>query len=131
MSCVQGLISKQIKGIKFSQKKKKKKKKKKKSEFCDPYAHARPISLYLLCCKFQIIILKTVRVVAETRTLLYHMYDKLSIKVNQGYASLTMIIRSEFCNIYAYAQPLSSLLCKFQSITLKTIGGVTETQTVL
>ena len=39
------------------------------SEFCDLYAHALPISL--LCCKFQIIILKTVWEVAETRTQLF------------------------------------------------------------
>ena len=41
------------------------------SEFCDLYAHAQPI--FLLCCKFPTIILKTVEV-AETWSLLCHVY---------------------------------------------------------
>ena len=42
------------------------------SELGDLYAYAQPI--FLLCCKFQIIILKTVGEVAEMRALLCHMY---------------------------------------------------------
>ena len=41
------------------------------SEFYDIYANALPI--FLLCCKFEIIILKTVEV-AETEDLLCHVY---------------------------------------------------------
>ena len=38
-----------------------------------------------------------------------------------------MIIRSEFCDLYAHAQSISLLWCEFQTITLKTEGGVGET----
>ena len=38
-------------------------------EFCDLYAHALPI--FLLCCNFQIIILKTVDIVGTNPTMSY------------------------------------------------------------
>ena len=44
------------------------------SEFCDLYANVQPI--FLLYCKFQIIILKTIEV-TETQTLLYHVYNAI------------------------------------------------------
>ena len=44
---------------------------------------------------------------------------------------MTIIIQSEFCDLYAHAQSISLLRCKFQTITLKTVGEVGETLTVL
>ena len=38
-----------------------------------------------------------------------------------------MITRSEFCDLYARAQSISFLWCKFQTITMKTVEGVAET----
>ena len=61
--------------------------------------------------------------VAETRTLLCHVY-KAIFKVNQGYITLTIKIWSEFCNLYAYAQPILLLCCKFLIIVLKIVGVV-------
>ena len=49
------------------------------SEFCDLYAHVQPI--FLLCCKFQIIILKTAGEVAETWTLLWHVYKTIFLSI--------------------------------------------------
>ena len=86
-------------------------------------------TIFLLCCKFQITILKTVEV-AETRTMLGHVY-KVIFLVNQGYVTLTIIIQSEFYDLSTHAQSISLLWCKFQTLTLKTVGGVAETWTVL
>ena len=44
-------------------------------EFCDLYAHVKPI--LLLCCKFLIIMLKTVKGVAEIQTLLCLVYKAI------------------------------------------------------
>ena len=51
--------------------------------------------------------------------------------LNQGYVTVTIIIiQSEFCDLYAYAQSISLLWYKFQTITLKTVE-VAATQTSL
>ena len=57
-----------------------------------------------LVCKFQIIILKTTEV-AETQTLLGHMY-KVKILNNTGLCKSSNTIWSEFCDIYAHAKTL-------------------------
>ena len=97
------------------------------SEFCDLHAHALPI--FLLCCKFQIIILKTVQV-GETQTILCHLYDAI-FWVNPGYATLAIKNWSEFCDLYVHAQPIFLLCCKFRIIILKTVGAVMEAWTLL
>ena len=51
--------------------------------------------------------------------------------VNPGQVTLALNIWSEFCDLYAHAQPIFLLYCKFQIIILKTVGDVTETRTVL
>ena len=56
-------------------------------------------------------------------------YDKFSL-VNQGYVTLPIIIWSESFDLYAHAKCISLLWCKFQTITLKIVGGVAETRTV-
>ena len=63
---------------------------KKWSELCDLYAHVQFI--FLLCWKFQIIILKTLDV-AETRTLLCYVYKAMFLSKSRAY-NLAMIIRS-------------------------------------
>ena len=125
------------------------------SEFCDLYALAMPI--FLLFCKFLVIILKTVGGVAEIRTLLCYVYKDIfqsnsrvcnfsnkiwsefcdlyamctspHFKVNQAYATLAIKL-SELCDFYAHAQPKLLLYCKFL-IILKTIEGAVETRTLL
>ena len=42
-----------------------------------------------------------------------------------------IIIRSEFFDLYAHVQSICLLWCKFQTITLKTVGGVAEMRTLL
>ena len=37
----------------------------------------------------------------------------------------------EFCNLYAYVQPIFLLCCKFQIIIFKTEGEVADTQTLV
>ena len=59
------------------------------SEFCDLYAYAQPI--FLLCCKYQII-LKTVEV-AETQTLLCHVYKAILSKSKVCNSSNKKLIR--------------------------------------
>ena len=41
--------------------------------------------------------------------------------LNQGYVTLAIKISSEFCDIYAHAQSIFLLCCKFQIIILKTV----------
>ena len=97
------------------------------SELCDHYANAQPI--ILLCCRFEIIILKTVEI-AGTRTLLCHVFKSLFLS-NSRVGNLAIIIRPVFCDLYAHAQSVFLLWCKFQTITLKTVGEVAVTRTVL
>ena len=78
------------------------------------------LAYILTCCKFQIIILKTVEV-AETWTILCNVY-KIIFLVNPGYVTQAIKKWSEFYNLYAHAQSVSLLWCKFQTIILKTVG---------
>ena len=95
--------------------------------FCDLYAHAQPI--FLLCCKFQIIILKTVEV-AETRILPCHVY-----KTN--FLSKSRVCNSYNNNLIRILWPLCTCsvdlltMMQISNITLKTVEGVAETQTGL
>ena len=84
------------------------------SELGDLYAYAQPI--FLLCCKFKIITLKTVEV-AKTRSLPCHVYKVIFLN------------KSRICNssnenlIRVLSHALLILLqYKFQTITLKTVG---------
>ena len=95
-------------------------------EFCDLYTLAQPV--FLLCSKFLIIILKTVEV-AETRTLLCHVYNTIFLSKSRLCNSSNKIL-SEFCDLYAHAQPIFLLCCKFQIIILKTVE-VAEAETLL
>ena len=97
------------------------------SEFCDLYAHAQPI--FLLCCKFQIIILKTVRDDAETWSLLCNVYKAIFVSKSRVCNSSNKIW-SEFYDLYAHAQPIFLHCCQFQIIILTTVECA-ETQTLL
>ena len=46
--------------------------------------------------------------------------------VNQRYITLPLITWSKFCDLYAYPQSIFLIWCKFQTITLKTVGGLAE-----
>ena len=90
---------------------------------CDFHAYARTI--FLLCCKFQII-LETVAVV-ETQTLLCHVYKaKFLSKSKLCNSSNKNLIRI----LYPSCTCPFSLCCKFQIIILKT-KEVAKTRTLL
>ena len=93
------------------------------SKFCDLYAQA--LLMVLLCCKLKIIMLKTAKV-AETQTLIEHVYK------------VKFVSKSRVCNstldqssvTFVHMACLYSNSCKFQIIILKTVG-VVETRTLL
>ena len=97
------------------------------SEFCDFYAHVKPI--YLLSCRFQIIILKTVEV-AVTWTLLRHAYKA-------KWLSKSRVYNYSNKNLIRVLWPLCTcpacivILLKVSNLTLKTVGEVAETWTLL
>ena len=51
-------------------------------------------------------------------------------QVNQEYVTLPIIIWSVFCDLYAHAQSLPLLLCKYKTITLKTVGAADTNSTI-
>ena len=81
------------------------------SKFSDLYAPA--LSIFLLCCKFQTIILKTVEV-AETGDLLC-LVNKAKILVNPRYVTLSIIIQSEFKDLYTHALIYSYFAASFSN----------------
>ena len=91
------------------------------SELCDIYAHALLIYLPLFW-KLQKL---------PRHKPYYAMCMRQNFWVNQGYVSLAKKIWSELCDLYAHAQPILLVCCKFLIITLKTVGGVAETQILL
>ena len=86
------------------------------SEFCNLYAHAQPI--FLLCCKFQTIVLKTVRDDTETQTLLCYVYMAIFVSKSRVCNS-SKKIWSEFYDLYAHAQPIFLLYCNSKSSSWK------------
>ena len=84
------------------------------SEFCDLYAYAQPISL--LCCKFQIIRLKTAGEVAETRIYLCHAYKVIFLSksmVRNSYNKNLIRVLWPLCTCPAY------ILTLLQSLSWK------------
>ena len=50
---------------------------------------------------------------------------------NQGYITLAITTRSEFCDLHAHALPIFLICCMLQTIILKTIGEIAEKRTLL
>ena len=73
------------------------------SEIYDLYAYAQPI--FLLCCKLQIIILKTIGEVAETRYLLCHVYKVIFLnksRICNSSKENSIRVLSRLCTCPAY-----------------------------
>ena len=90
--------------------------------------------MFLLCCEFQIITLKTWRRCRYTNPTRTNFLSKIRVRnsINNDLKRVLWLgFDLGFCNLYAHAQPISLLWCKSQTITLKTVGVVVELGTVL